>query len=156
RLDRAPSPGVADDAHHADRLAGRAAARTDAARTAAAGSRLALEPSSPPLLPPQRAAGLALDDGFGPARDGARRGDADQDLEQRADRAPAAGAGKAAPRSQDRSAGEPDQPALPLQHAGVDFVADPHEAGNRPYADHQALGHASPADAQHGPLRDAA
>ena len=44
-------------------------------------------------------------------------GDADQDLEQRAHRAPAAGTGKAAAGRQDRGARQPDQPALPVQHA---------------------------------------
>ena len=57
--------------------------------------------------------------------------DPDQDLEQRAHRAPAAGAGKAADGVAARRARQPDQPALPVQHADVDLVADPLAAGER-------------------------
>ena len=39
-----------------------------------------------------------------------------------------AGAGKAAAGGASRGAGQPDQPALPVQHADVDLVADPHRS----------------------------
>ena len=96
-------------------LAARAAARAGRARAAPPGARRALR-RGPAVL----SSGLGtspLDDGARRARHGARRRHADQDLEQRAHRAPAAGAGKAAARREDRGAQEPDQPALPLQHA---------------------------------------
>ena len=99
---------------------------------------------------------LAVDDGRRAARDGAVRRDADQDLEQRAHRAPAAGAGEAAARGEDRGAREPDQPALPVQHADVDLLAHPHAAGDGAHAHHEAVGPAAPAAAQHGSLRHAA
>ena len=84
------------------------------------------------------------------------RRDPDQDLEQRAHRAPAAGAGKAADGGARRGARQPDQPALPLQHADLDLVADPIAAGNGADADRQAVGPAAPAAAQPGALRHAA
>ena len=84
------------------------------------------------------------------------RRDADQDLEQRAHRASPAGAGEAAARREDRSARQPDQPALPVQHADVDLVADPHAAGNGAHADHEAVGPAAAPDAQHRSFRHAA
>ena len=89
-------------------------------------------------------------------RDRALRRHSDQDLEQRAHRAPAAGAGEAADGRARRGAGQPDQPALPLQHADLDLVADPIAAGNRAHADRQAVGSAAPAAAEPGALRDAA
>ena len=51
--------------------------------------------------------------------------------------------------AQDRGARQPDQPALPVQHADLDLVADPHAAGHGADADHQAVGPAAPPDAQH-------
>ena len=89
-------------------------------------------------------------------RDGAVRRDSDQDLEQRAHRAPAAGAGEAADGGARRGARQPDQPALPVQHADVDLVADPLAAGDGAHADRQAVGPAAPAAAQPGALRHAA
>ena len=59
------------------------------------------------------------------------RRDPDQDLEQRAHRAPAAGAGEAADGGARRRARQSDQPALPVQHADVDLVADPLGARER-------------------------
>ena len=92
----------------------------------------------------------------GHPHDGAVRRDSDQDLEQRADRAPAAGAGEAADGGARRGARQPDQPALPLQHADLDLVADPLAAGNGADADRQAVRAAAPPAAQPGALRDAA
>ena len=142
----------------AGRLAGRAAARADRARTAAPEPRLPVERSPPAvlLLDAVSAVELAVDDDGGAARDRARGGDADQDLEQRAHRAPPAGTGEAAARGEDRVAGQSDQPAFPLQHADVDLVADPHAAGNGAHADHEAVGPAAAADEQHRPFRHAA
>ena len=67
----------------------------------------------------------------GAGRHGAVRRHADQDLEQRTHRASAAGAGEAAARGEDLGAGVADQPALPVQHADLDLVADPLAARNR-------------------------
>ena len=55
-----------------------------------------------------------------------------------------------------RGARQPDQPALPVQHADVDLVADPLAAGDGAHADRQAVGAAPPAAAQPGALRHAA
>ena len=89
-------------------------------------------------------------------RHGAVRRDPDQDLEQRAHRAPAPGAGEAADGGAGRSAREPDQPAFPVQHPHVDLVADPLAAGNRAHADREAVRPAAAAPAKPGALRDAA
>ena len=62
---------------------------------------------------------------------------------------------KAAARGQDRSARQPDQPALPVQHADVDLVPDSDAARDGADADHQALGAAPPAAAKHRSFRDA-
>ena len=43
---------------------------------------------------------------------------------------------------------EPDQPALPVQHADVDLVADPLAARDGAHGDHQAVGAAAPAAAR--------
>ena len=51
---------------------------------------------------------------------------------------------------------QPDQPALPVQHADVDLVADPVAAGDGADADREAVGPAAPAAAQPGALRHAA
>ena len=115
---------VEDGAAARDQLAARAAARRGGARAPAPGARRPLR-RAPAVLPR-----LAVDrhDGAGGPRHRARRGDADQDLEQRAHRAPAAGTGNAAHGGEDRGAQEPDQPALPLQHADLDLVAHPHRS----------------------------
>src|SRR5207253_2217143 len=100
-----------------------------------AGARVAVAGASAAVLP---APAVDLDDGRPAAGHGPVRGDADQDLEQRAHRASAAGAGETAARGKDRGAGESDQPALPVQYARVDLVADPHRARDRANADHEA------------------
>ena len=82
--------------------------------------------------------------------------DADQDLEQRAHRASPAGTGEAAARREGRSAQEPDQSALPLQHADVGVVADPIAARNRARGDPETLRPAAQADAEPGAVRHAA
>src|SRR4029079_3270768 len=102
------------------------------------------------------AADLALDDVRRTARHRAVGGDADQNLEQRADRASSAGAGKAAPGDKNRSPGQPDQSAFPVQYAGLDFVPHSHAARHRADADYETLRTAPPADAQHRSLRDPA
>ena len=114
-------PSLADGAAPRNQLAARAAARAGRPRAAPPGARHSLRRVAS-LLP--RVA-LAVDDGACRPRDGARRRDANQDLEQRAHRAPPAGTGEAPAGRQDRGAQEPDQSALPLQHAGVDLVAHP-------------------------------
>ena len=152
-----PAPArLADGPHARGRLAGRAAARAGRARAASARRSASAGATSPAVRPRRRPAVVVALMLVRPARHGALRGDADQDLEQRAHRAPAAGAGEAAARREDRGARQPDQPALPVQHADVDLVADPHPAGNRAHADHQAVGAAPPPDAQHRSLRHAA
>ena len=55
-----------------------------------------------------------------------------------------------------RRAGQPDQPALPVQHADLGLVADPLGAGEGADADREAVGAAAPAAAQPGALRHAA
>ena len=85
-----------------------------------------------------------------------RVADPDQDLEQRAHRASAGRAGAAADGGARRGAGQSDQPALPVQHADVDLVADSIAAGDGARADREAVGPAAPAAAQPGALRDAA
>ena len=87
------------------------------------------------------------------ARDSALCRNTDQDLEQRPDRASAAGTGEAADGGAALRAGEPDQPALPVQHAGVDCVARSLPARNRAHGDPAALGTAPAAHAQPGPFR---
>ena len=139
----------------AGRLAGGAAARAGRPRAAAPGARRALERAPPPVLPAAE-----------PARCGrcasscSRRCSSvatpikiwnNARIEHRL-----AGAGEAAARGEDRGARQPDQPALPVQHARVDLVAHPHPARHRADADHQAVGPAAPADAQHRSLRHAA
>ena len=128
-------------------------ARAGRARTAAPGARHALRRSSGSST---SSSPVALDDGARRSRHGAGRRDADQDLEQRAHRTSAAGAGKAAARGEDRSAQEPDQSALPVQHAGVDLIAHPVAARHRAHAHHQAVGPAAPADPQPPAFRHAA
>src|SRR5439155_23014351 len=145
RVHRHAEANLGDDPLARRRLAGDPAARACRARNPAATGRLAVRRPPPPVLP-ARLASVAATIAVGPARDRARRGDADQDLEQRAHRAPAAGAGEAAARGEDRGAREPDQSALPLQHADVDLVADPHAAGDGAHADYEALRPAAPAD----------
>src|SRR5204863_715554 len=105
-----PSPRVVDAAHDDRRLAGGAADGADRPRAAAAGDRLAMAQRT---LPAAAARPVVVDDGDRNPRHGAVRRDADQDLEQRANRAPAAGTGETAARGEDRVAREPDQSALP-------------------------------------------
>ena len=141
------------------RLAGRAAAGANRARADPAGARRAL--AHTPVLSRSgfavdRGSRLAVDVRRGAAGDGVLRGDADQDLEQRAHRTSSAGTGKAVARRQDRGARQPDQPALPVQHADLHLVADPDAAGNGADADHEAVGPASPPAARHRSLRHAA
>src|SRR4029453_12873159 len=93
------------------------------------------------LLP--RAAQLLADGARDPRDRPVRRGP-DQDLEQRPDRAPATGAGKAADGAPRRSARQPDQSAFPLQHADVDLVADSIEAGDGADAHREAVGAGPP------------
>ena len=58
--------------------------------------------------------------------------------------------------AQDRGAQESDQPALPVQHADLDLVADPLAARHGAHAHHQALGPAASAAAEPPALRHAA
>ena len=154
RLLRPPQARLADAAAARTELAGGAAARSRCARGHQAGARPPLRRRSPVL--PRRDSTVTMDDGARRARHGRRRRHADQDLEQRAHRAQAAGAGEAAARSEDRSAQESDQPALPLQHAHVDLLAHSLAARHGADADHQALGPAPPPAPQPPALRDAA
>ena len=87
-----------------------------APRAAAPGARRAVERASPPVLLSPRRLGRGLMVVVLLATVLVRR-DADQDLEQRPHRAPAAGTGEAAAGREDRGARQPDQPALPVQHA---------------------------------------
>ena len=126
-LHRSASAGVADRAPPRGQLADRAARRDRGARIASAGARSPVH-RRPPLL-----FGLdsAVGDGTGGGRHRTGRGDAHQDLEHGAHRAPPAGAGKTAPGGQGGGAEESDQPALPLQHPRVDLVSHSHAARNR-------------------------
>ena len=123
-LHRSASAGVADRAPPRGQLADRAARRDRGARIASAGARSPVH-RRPPLL-----FGLdsAVGDGTGGGRHRTGRGDAHQDLEHGAHRAPPAGAGKTAPGGQGGGAEESDQPALPLQHPRVDLVSHSHAA----------------------------
>ena len=76
-------------------------------------------------------------------RDRADGVDPDQDLEHRPHRASAAGTGEPAARGEDRGAQEPDQPALPVQHADLGLLADPIAAGDGAHGDSQAVGAAA-------------
>ena len=58
--------------------------------------------------------------------------------------------------SRARRARQPDQPALPVQHADLDLVADPLGARDGAHADREAVGAAPPPAAQPGTLRHAA
>ena len=92
----------------------------------------------------------------GPAGDGPGVATPDQDLEQRAHRASAPGAGEAAARGEDRGAREPDQPALPVQHADLDLVAHPIAARNGAHGDLKLSGLLRRLLRSHGSFRDAA
>ena len=120
-----------------------------APRAGAPGRGLAVR-RPPPLLPGRAVAALFR---ARAARHGALRRDPDQDLEQRAHRAPAARAGKAAAGRQDLGAGLADQPALPVQHADVDLLADPIAARNGADGRASTVGAAPPAAARSEPLR---
>ena len=146
-LHQPAAPRVGHAANTAGRLAGRSAARPDRARAPGPGAWLQMERSSPAVRA-RAVAAVVLDDAPGPAGDGAVGRNADQDLEQRADRAPVAGAGEAAAGSENRRARQPDQPAFPLQHPRVDLFPHPHEAGNRANAHHEAVRAAAAPDAQ--------
>src|SRR5437899_3280838 len=100
-------------------------------------------------------AGLIAGDRRG-AGDGAGRRDADQDLEQRADRTSTAGAGEAAVGGENRGAGESDQPAFSVQHADVDLVVDSHAAGDGTHAHLETVGPLAPPAARNRSFRDAA
>src|SRR5206468_4317546 len=131
-------------------LAGRADPRAARARAAALRHRLAMAPAAV-LLPRS----VPSDAARRPAGNGALRRDADQDLEQRADRTPAAGTGEAAARGKDRSAGQPDQSALTVQHPDIDHVVDPYAARHGAHVDYEIVRTAAPADAQHRSFCDA-
>ena len=142
--------GVAVPAPVLARLAGHPGDRADHARDAAPDDLPAVSDADL-LHQPRRV--LALPGGS--PGGGAGRRHPDQDLEHGADRAPARRAGTAADGGARRGARESDQPALPVQHADVDHVADPIAAGNGARADRQAFGPAPASAPQSGALRDA-
>ena len=75
-------------------------------------------------------------------RDHAVRGDAAaQDLEQRPQRDQAGGAGAVADEGAAGGALQPDQPALPVQHAELGLLADPDQSGPGARGGLQALQH---------------
>jgi two-component system LytT family sensor kinase len=81
---------------------------------------------------------------------------ADQDLEQRPDRASPPGTGEAAPRSEDLGARLANQPAFPLQHPDLDLFPHPVAAGNRAHGRAPPVGAPAPPAARSESLRHAA
>src|SRR4029453_11172408 len=153
RLTEPASARVEDASNPAGGLAGRPAAGADRARAAAPDPRPSLGSASPVVHLATGSFGL-VDDVWRAAGDSPLCGHANQDLEQRADRAPAAGTGNAAARGSNRGARQPDQPALPVQHPDVDHVPDSNAARDGPDVDYQALGVAPPVASKHGSFRE--